>query len=87
MSNWINKLTGGWRKAEGEDKKQFGSYGCSGYQQRVHRGGVATYYNRYRQHRVTSPSLSSSGNLLTCKFATDSRETAPMSVLTVMWRN
>ena len=83
----MNKLVGGWGKG-GEDKKQFGSYGCSGYQQRVHHGGVATNYTWcYRQHHMTSPSLSSSGNLLTCKVAADSRETPPLSVLTVVWRN
>jgi hypothetical protein len=49
---------------------------------------VATYYCRcYHQHHATSHSLSSSGNLLTCKVAADSRETAPLSVLTVVWRN
>ena len=48
---------------------------CSGYQQTVHGGGVATYYIRcYRQHHVISPSLSSSGNLLTCKVAADNRD-------------
>lgn len=41
MSNWMNKLIGGWGKGGGEEK-QLGSDGCSGYQQRVHRGGEAT---------------------------------------------
>lgn len=44
---------------------------------------MATYYALcYRQHHVTSPSLSSSWNLLTCKVVADSRETEPPSVLT-----
>lgn len=43
----MNRLIGGWGKGEGEDEKHFVSYGFNGYQQRVHRGGVATYYARY----------------------------------------